>query len=307
MPTCAICLNVLKDPAALPCVQATSSATAVSSRWFAALPHMYTTTFAQRADISIPSVDPNLVPHHLQSHVTPAIRKLRLDYSIPSASTTPPTSTELDQLRAEIASLRECCMVWRKRAALHATATMSLVGLARMTRDGAVKMKAQKDELETKYVALKRSFEESQTLATFPPQPERQRESRPAFCPTFCETPQPLSPNSSRAASHRSFRTSSPALSDASYCSECSECCHSRKRKREDTDTRPIKRSHSSMSVLPPSPQLRRAGEERVMGSFVPLPLDTGDIPGCCLRVFYPFSFGYVNPRSAFTLHPQLM
>ncbi|KZT07330.1 uncharacterized protein LAESUDRAFT_651949 [Laetiporus sulphureus 93-53] len=167
MPTCIICLDVLKDPAALPCghvfchrciVRIVRSITPYTHNHFCP-------TCKQPYTIS--QVDPALVPHHLQHHVTPAVRKLHLEYSIPSSSkstiVSSSDSSECDRLRAEVASLRACCVVWRKRAAVHAAATLGLVGLARITRDSALKMRAERDAMETKYHELKKSFEESQS------------------------------------------------------------------------------------------------------------------------------------------------
>ena len=69
-------------------------------------------------------------------------------------------TTEYEKLLAENASLRACSFVWRKRAAVHASATLGLVGLARMARDYALQMKKERDELETKYNELKALHDE---------------------------------------------------------------------------------------------------------------------------------------------------
>ena len=101
------------------------------------------------------------MPHHLRSHITPSVRKLFLEYTIPSPGT-PSTSSpsECEHLRAENASLKTCCFVWRKRAAVHAAATLGLVGLARLARDYALRMKKERDELEEKYNELQKQMEE---------------------------------------------------------------------------------------------------------------------------------------------------
>ena len=109
------------------------------------------------------------MPHHLQPHVSPAVRKLHLEYSAPSPPSTPSktgdsSTAECERLRAEIASLKACSVVWRKRAAVHAAATLGVIGLARMARDTAVKMKSERDDLEAKYLALQKKFEESQCV-----------------------------------------------------------------------------------------------------------------------------------------------
>jgi len=168
MPTCVICLDTLKDPAALPCghvfcydciTRVAAAVTPYAAQHFCpTCKHPYMTT----------QVDPAFIPHYLRQHVTSSVRKLHLEYSLPSTSAES-SGNELDALRAENASLRTCCFVWRRRAAVHASATLGLVGLARMTREHALKMKAEKDELQSRYDTLRKSYEESQTLSTFPP------------------------------------------------------------------------------------------------------------------------------------------
>ncbi len=106
------------------------------------------------------NVDPNLVPHHLRSYITPSVRKLFLEYTIPPPAKATSSSSESERLRAENASLKTCCFVWRKRAAVHAAATLGLVGLARLARDYGLQMKKEKDEFEAKYNELKKKMEE---------------------------------------------------------------------------------------------------------------------------------------------------
>ena len=98
---------------------------------------------------------------HLRPHLTPAIRKLSLDFTISSAVPSSSPASECDRLRAENASLRSCCEVWRKRAAVHAAASLGLVGLARLARDHAIKMSKEKVDLEMKYQTLKRQRSET--------------------------------------------------------------------------------------------------------------------------------------------------
>lgn len=108
---------------------------------------------------SLAHVDPELLPVHLRQHFTPAIRKLCLDFSVPSPTPGSSSNAECERLRAENASLKSCCEVWRKRAGVHAAATLGLVGLARLARDHALKMKQEKTDLEEKYNVLKRKYE----------------------------------------------------------------------------------------------------------------------------------------------------
>ena len=107
------------------------------------------------------NVDPNLVPLHLRSFITPSVRKLQLEYTIPVPNKDgTPSNAEYEKLLAENASLKTCSFVWRKRAAVHAAATLGLVGLARMARDYALRVKKERDEFETKYNELKKLYEE---------------------------------------------------------------------------------------------------------------------------------------------------
>ncbi|KAI0831879.1 hypothetical protein BC628DRAFT_1311101 [Trametes gibbosa] len=160
MPTCIVCLETLKNPAALPCghvfcydcvIRLIRSVTPYT-------PDHHCPTCKQLYTISC--ADPNLVPHHLKHHVTPSVRKLHLEYSTPIPAKMPVTTAECGRLLAENASLRTCSLVWRKRAAVHATATMAFVGLARLARDYGMKMKKERDEFEQKYNELKKLYDE---------------------------------------------------------------------------------------------------------------------------------------------------
>ena len=75
---------------------------------------------------------------------------------------------ECDRLRAENASLRSCCEVWRRRAAVHAAASLGLVGLARMARDHAVKLRGENLEMQQKLTSLKRKHEPEQYVFPLP-------------------------------------------------------------------------------------------------------------------------------------------
>lgn len=193
MPTCLICLNVLRNPAALPCGEYHCSFVYSSGRSCDATGHVFCydcivkvvrnvepftkqhlcptcqvpytictsnpsfTMHLSSDNLSLlASVDPQLVPAHLRLHLTPAIRKLNLDYTLSSQIPNATPSAECDRLRAENASLRSCCEVWRKRAALHASASLGLVGLARLARDHAIRVRKEQAQLQERCVALKR-------------------------------------------------------------------------------------------------------------------------------------------------------
>ena len=108
------------------------------------------------SDLLLANVDPQLIPSHIRPHLTPAIRKLSLDFTIPCSTPNSNPALECDRLRAENASLRSCCEIWRKRAAVHAAASLGLVGLARLARDHAIRIRKEQTELQAQCVALKR-------------------------------------------------------------------------------------------------------------------------------------------------------
>ena len=195
MPTCVICLDVLKNPAALPCgrwkqhhlrgdllilfrtrflLRMCRTAGSQCSPLCAPtlLSHMSETLHIESVSstiyqiyiadpTSIAAVDPNLVPHNLQLHVSPSIRKLSLDYSVPkTVKTEEPVELECARLRAENQSLKNCCGVWCNRARLHARTTLGLIGMVRMAKDAAMSVKAEKEQLEKEIQCLKRKLEE---------------------------------------------------------------------------------------------------------------------------------------------------
>lgn len=68
----------------------------------------------------------------------------------------PTAVAECARLNTENASLRFNCDLWRKRAEVHAAATLGLLNIARVARDHALQLREEKTELERKYTSLKR-------------------------------------------------------------------------------------------------------------------------------------------------------
>lgn len=114
----------------------------------------------------IVNIDPAIVPSYLRPHLAPSIRKLYLDDQPSRPSNVPSTAVEAlaeaARLNAENSALRTNCAMWRRRAEVHAAATLGLLGLARQTRDHAVRMKFERDEFQKRYGDLKRMFEDEE-------------------------------------------------------------------------------------------------------------------------------------------------
>ncbi|EJF64436.1 hypothetical protein DICSQDRAFT_145081 [Dichomitus squalens LYAD-421 SS1] len=297
MPTCIVCLGALKDPAALPCghvfcwdclIRLIRSVTPYTN-------HHFCPTCKQPYTIS--NVDPTLVPHHLQPFITPSVRKLHLEYTIPAPTKGASASNaEYEKLLAENVSLKACCFIWRKRAAVHASATLGLVGLARIARDYALRIKSERDELETRYNELKKRYDENMSQLQTPPEtpPSPRSAQLRASSPPVIHLPhiselrlEPLETNlqpslkrtspAPRPLSTSVYRMPSPAMSDVSYFSDCPDCVE-KKRKRssepdeteEDVLERPIKRSHSSSpGIVSPAPAPATASPERSIASYL--------------------------------------
>ncbi len=117
---------------------------------------------------AIVNIDPTLIPAHLRTHIIPSIRRLYLDEpnpNIDSSMDTPKAVSECARISAENAALRLNCGLWRRRAEVHAAATLGLLNVARIARDSAVQMKQEKDELERRYNVLKRKIDAEECVA----------------------------------------------------------------------------------------------------------------------------------------------
>lgn len=106
-------------------------------------------------------LDLTTVPHHLRSHLLPGIRAVYLNQDEPrgAASSLETTTIEIARVRAENEVLRHNCGMWRRRAEAHSSATLGLIGLARLARTQAFYMKHERDQLQQRCEALKRKID----------------------------------------------------------------------------------------------------------------------------------------------------
>jgi len=156
MPSCTICLDTVKSPVALPCGHVFCHECIVNMVG-SILP--YTTKQccpSCRASYSIVNIDPSIVPTYLRSSLLPSLRRIYLDEIPTNADDVP---GELARLRAENISLKSQCEGWKARAYYHRASVTGLAGLAKITREYALRMKAEKEEIEAKYNLLKHSHE----------------------------------------------------------------------------------------------------------------------------------------------------
>ncbi|KAI4526759.1 hypothetical protein K525DRAFT_188276 [Schizophyllum commune Loenen D] len=166
MTTCSICLDEQKQPVSLPCghifcypcivrvIDAVKSYTTL---------HCCPTC---RNPYTVVNIDPALVPAYLRPHIMPSIRKLYMDSDEkkPAARAENADTEFIDRARmqAENAALRANCGLWRKRAEVHAAATLGLLSLVRQARDCAIQMKNERDEIAMRYNVLKRKSEDEE-------------------------------------------------------------------------------------------------------------------------------------------------
>ncbi|KAJ7199135.1 hypothetical protein GGX14DRAFT_662140 [Mycena pura] len=201
MPRCSICLEPFAVPVSLPCGQSISApappvlnseqAMSSAASAFASpsmpprrIPHN-TPAIAQRAADRLASlmraavtIDPAVVPPYLRPHVLPPFRPVFFDDLSPasspdassSASPSPcaPTPDDLRRAHAEISALRTSCATWRRRAEVHAAGNAGLLGLARATKDCALRLRAERDAARARCTALKRALAESPDYAPRP-------------------------------------------------------------------------------------------------------------------------------------------
>ncbi|KAI0057414.1 hypothetical protein BV25DRAFT_1790874, partial [Artomyces pyxidatus] len=169
MAACAICLDALRSPIALPCGHVYCH-DCISSLVKEATSLATTKCPTCRTPFPLIALNPYLVPANLRPYILPPFRRIYLneaptperpDSPIPSTAAAPPkedaeTQQLTARLQAENAVLRKSCLAWRQRADAHATSHVGLAALVRMAKEQAQRMCAERDELARKYEAMKR-------------------------------------------------------------------------------------------------------------------------------------------------------
>jgi len=183
MSTCAICLDALKSPVALPCghvychgcISETVKATASTS---------FHATYCPTCRESVSTVTPNplFVPSHLRPYVLPPFRRIYLNSPPPDSTpagddkASGPSAEGVEKITARLhmenAILRQSCHAWRARGNAHVAAHLGLSALLRLAREQARIFKDERDELARKCDSLKRKFSDVDRVAETGPEPE---------------------------------------------------------------------------------------------------------------------------------------
>jgi len=159
MSVCAICLDTLKAPVALPCGHVYCYG-CISETVKVATSSSSSTIRCPTCREPVSTVAPDtLIPPHLRPYVLPPFRRIYL--STPAPSFTLPDSereTSIARLHMENAALRQSCYAWHARAHAHMAAHFQLTALVRVARDQAQKLKDDRNEIARKYDSLKRKL-----------------------------------------------------------------------------------------------------------------------------------------------------
>ncbi|KAJ3743670.1 hypothetical protein DFH05DRAFT_1421484 [Lentinula detonsa] len=173
MPVCNICIDELKEPVCLPCGHVFCGTCIVRTVNSIKPATSFQPCPTCRTLYSIISVDPSTIPPPIRPHLVPSIRRLYLGEADvkPLASTTIPSAavSECGRLAAENKTLRVNCAVWKRRAELHAAATLGLLNLARLARDCNQHLKNEKDDLQRQCNLLKRKLEAEEAFSLSEP------------------------------------------------------------------------------------------------------------------------------------------
>ena len=103
--------------------------------------------------LRLATIDPNAIPGHLRNSILPALRRIYFDETQDPSPVPAQNEAEVSKLRAENAILRAYCETWKRRANLHSAV---IYGVAKVAREQVLSMRAEREELERKYQALKR-------------------------------------------------------------------------------------------------------------------------------------------------------